>query len=181
MTVVWALMPLELEAKPITFQVPRNEPKPLCETQIILEINLYGKGMIWPNRRTISFLRLYRNGCMEYDARTTKGIIRRKTSLNQKELSEFISIGQRSDFLNASDKYPELESMRDAVLVTFINFYYQDKIKRIEIINYEPDHPRAKQYYPSSLRELLKQAVKKRPVTTYERKIGPVNPGIPYT
>jgi hypothetical protein len=149
------------------------------EDRVLLEVTLQGRGMVWPNRMTRVFFRLYNSGKLEYDARTKTKVERRKSRLNRQQVNELIGLAERRDFLEARKKYPALQDLRDATLITRINYTHENISKQILITNYEPDHLRATDYYPASLRRLLQRIMEERPITDYELEYGLGNVGIP--
>lgn len=123
---------------------------------VLLDISQCGVGMA-PRKRPLYF-RLYESGRLEYEISTVNYVVvRKEIQLSSAIVKELIRRAERPDFLGASGEYPQLRKMRDSGVVTSIVYTHQDREKMIVIRNYDPQHPRAKSYYPASLIRLLER------------------------
>ena len=128
---------------------------------VLLDISECGTGMA-PRKRPLYF-RLYKSGRLEYeissriDPSSLMYVVRKEIQLSRAIVKELIERAERRDFLGASGEYPQLRKMRDSGVVTSIVYTHQDREKMIVIRNYDPQHPRAKSYYPASLIRLLER------------------------
>jgi hypothetical protein len=167
----------------LPIQVRAQAPSQFCtdnkDNKILLEVTRSGRGMIWPNLITQLFFRLYIDGVIEYDVSNYRRITRRRHKLSAVEVEQLQALVQKPDLISAARKYPLIESLKDAVMKTCVSYKYQDKYEHILIINYMPDHPQANNYYPSSLKNLLKKVSEVRPKSRYEQKYGLDQIGLP--
>jgi hypothetical protein len=147
---------------------------------VVLDVSLNGRGMVWPNLITQVFFRLHEDGRIEYDSRTPQHVTRHIGRLDDQTLNNLLRLANSSDLLNADQMYPRLEDLKDATLRTCITLNRWDLHKRILVVNYMVGHPSAKGYYPNGLIELTRMVAEIRPKTKYERKHGLVEPGLPY-
>ena len=169
---------LLLIIQPLRAQKPSQFCRGVLDDGVLLEVTVTGRGMIWPNLVSQVFFRLRKDGVVFYDARVKTGMVRRSFKLNEEELASITSLLSKKDLTEANGEYPILESMRDAVLKTCVD-YKDDVQKKILLINYRPTHAKAAEYYPGSLRDLLTRISKLRPSTSYERKYGGAEAGLP--
>ena len=135
---------------------------------VLLDISRRGIGM-GPRRRPLYF-RLNEGGRLEYEvfSKTEPGspkyvLARKEIQLSEAVVKELIGLAERPDFLDASGEYPRLRIMKDSGIVTTIVYRRQGLEKKVVIVNYDPQHPRAESYYPASLRRLLARVDELRP------------------
>ncbi len=150
----------------------------VLDQKVILEVSIFGRGMIWPSFGTQLIFSLRNDGLVAYDARTKNGLAHRSFQLPADQLARVVSILNTNELADARTKYPMLEDMKDALLETCVNIRANHE-KRILIINDQPSHPRGTEYYPKALREVLATAARLRPRTNYEQGHGGGVAGLP--
>lgn len=147
-------------------------PSSLAQTKngVILEVYTSGRGLVLEQPDKFLFCRIFADGRVEYHPRTGKGLKEKNDTLSSKNL---VLIVQAIETFEAESKrsfYDQIEDLKDSEFIVEIVMSDKSKSRRVGIRNYMPSHPRAKDYYPASLVELLKEVQRIRPLTKFERK-----------
>lgn len=140
----------------------RNKP--------IIEVLTSGKGLILESEKELLFIRLYKNGVLEFDRQTRTNTIRKNIKVKIKNIKNIFEILETGEFESSKKFYDSLESLKDAVQIVRININYKNKVKSIVIKNYMPEHPEATRFYPSYLVNLLSKLQQIRPLSKYEKE-----------
>jgi hypothetical protein len=139
---------------------------------VLIEVARIGRGMTWPLLPQL-FLRVYNDGRIQYELVDDKMVVTKKAELDSTTLERLRKIVEAKDLAESRSEYPKLKSVSDAMMKICVSYKSVDHpYRQILLINYAVDHPRARDYYPHSLVELLRMVEEIRPSNEYERKYG---------
>lgn len=149
-----------------------KQGSPANSDAVLVEIARIGRGMTWPLIPQL-FLRVYNDGRIEYESLEGNKLILKKAELDATTMERLRRIIEARDLAESRLEYPMLERVSDALMKACVSYKAGGgQLRQILVVNYAPDHSRAKDYYPPSLVELLRMVEQIRPANEYERDHG---------
>lgn len=145
---------------------------PTNSDAVLVEVARIGRGMTWPLIPQL-FLRVYNDGRIEYESLESNKLILKKAELDSTTIERLRRIIEARDLAESQAEYPMLEQVSDALMKTCVSYNAGGgQSRQILVVNYAPDHSRAKDYYPPSLVQLVRMMQQIRPSNEYERDHG---------
>lgn len=138
---------------------------------VLIEVKRIGTGMTWPLVPQL-FFRVYEDGRIRYEVRSGRLVGSQEGAIDAATIEKLRKLVEADDLVESQLEYPMLAGVGDALMKTCVTYSRGDRYRQILLVNYMPDHPKAKGYYPASLVELLRLVQDLRPSNEYERKHG---------
>ena len=146
-----------------------KKDNPTNSDAVLVEVARIGRGMTWPLIPQL-FLRVYNDGRIEYESLESNKLILKKAELDSTTIERLRRIIEARDLAESQVEYPMLEQVSDALMKTCVSYKAGGgQSRQILVVNFAPDHSRAKDYYAPSLVELLRMVEQIRPSNEYER------------